>query len=203
MNGLSQVPLLCYLGCTSVVSHTRKPLCTLSDVAEVTVSSSSSRKSSPRWQFWRRSQPPSVMLLANSLRAWTSWPCPMEMGRHGAPCRQRTGLWCSSVHPSAFMLTSNHFQPTHPSQHLSMIFLYLRLVVCFHHFFLHKDVQVYFKAAVQSELIRWVKRKIRRKCKWAVKNTFKKRAKIKFTSLVFHIIDALNQILTCFFKNHW
>lgn len=81
--------VVCYLGCPSVVSHTRNPLCTLSGVAAVTVSSSSSRKSSPRWQFWRRSQPPSVMLLANSLRAWTSWPCPMEMGRHGAPCRRR------------------------------------------------------------------------------------------------------------------
>lgn len=110
--------LVIYLGCTSVVSQTLKPLCTLSDVAAVTVSSSSSRKSSPRWQFWRRSQPPSVMLLANSLRAWTSWPCPMEMGRHGAPCRQRAHL----CHSSILCFTSIHFQSDTPSRHLWLLY---------------------------------------------------------------------------------
>lgn len=73
------------LGWTSVVSHTLQPLWMFSEL--VTDSSSSSRKSRPRWQFWRRSQPPSAILLANNLRACTSWPCPMEMGLHGAPYR--------------------------------------------------------------------------------------------------------------------
>ena len=66
-------------GCTSVVIHILNWSCTNS--VSVTVSSNSSKKSNPRWQFCSKAHPPSAMKTDINFRACTPWPCPIDTAR--------------------------------------------------------------------------------------------------------------------------
>ncbi len=63
------------LWCSSVVIHNRKLSCNCSAIP--IVSRTSSQKSSDRWQFCRRTQPPFVVACCTKRLACISWPWPI------------------------------------------------------------------------------------------------------------------------------